>query len=545
MNRLGLLLILALSRVHAQGTDFVVDNQGTVYFAPPYAILRGEEPPAPMRLFRLLNRVEVSATPPAHPTLATSVANPTVSADGLTLAYSNVFSVPGKYTGYIDHVEGVIEKTTPFSRLIIRREGMVGVSRNGRWALFTKTGRAESTGSTWIDFYTGQEYESAESGLPVSSIADDGSVAVTSPDGIRILTPGRPVRSFELKPGLTEGTFLSRDGSTLVLVQRSSASDTVVRRIDLESGMETTVSSQCFGCSPYALSADSTRLFLVTLSAPGNDLAEGHAAIQVLDLRDGSLSTLAILDKEPVRLTVSDDASSVWVATQNWGILHLDVNSGNVTEMLAETPSVSAGDMLIAPGAWCKLTGRAMAEGRVLLGTHEVAVRQRSATSMFVVINPDTPLGTASFEIENPRSPFRSVSNPIRVVPRYPRFIRLESLGETAPDWIGVPLVISESNGDLINPARPALPGEVLKVWLTGTGSDPSGLHWQYSDSPTGFEFQSTAILSIERFSGEPSWWVARYRVPDVVSTGNFLLRSEEPSVPDSNDLIWIPVARP
>lgn len=197
----------------------------------------------------------------------------------------------------------------------------------------------------------------------------------------------------------------------------------------------------------------------------------------------------------------------------------------------------------MAPGAWCKLTGRALSERRVLLGTREVSVRRRSPSVLYVVVDPDMPLGPASFEIENPKSPFRSTARPIRVVARYPQFIRLERLGETAPDWIGVPLVISESNGDLINPARPAHPGEVLKVWLTGAGSNPRGLLWQFSDNATGFDFRPTALLSIERSTGEPSWWVACYRVPEVVSTDNFLLRAVEPTVPDSNDLIWIPVA--
>lgn len=88
-------------------------------------------------------------------------------------------------------------------------------------------------------------------------------------------------------------------------------------------------------------------MFIVTVNAPGSDIRDGHAAIQVLNLLDGSLSTLANLETVPVRLAVSDDARTVWAATQDWGILRLDVASGEVAEHLSETPSVSACGMLV------------------------------------------------------------------------------------------------------------------------------------------------------------------------------------------------------
>jgi hypothetical protein len=85
-------------------------------------------------------------------------------------------------------------------------------------------------------------------------------------------------------------------------------------------------------------------------------------------------------------------------------------------------------------------------------------------------------------------------------------------------------VAFSAGNGDLINRNRPARPGELVRIYLSGLGQSSDGLDWLYWDEPAQSWRSDLEVLSVERDSGEAAWWVALIRIPPSLPAGRLML---------------------
>jgi hypothetical protein len=357
---------------------------------------------------------------------------------------------------------------------------------------------------------------------------------------LKVLSPEAAPKEIPLGFHATRVVAYSRDGSTAVVQQDEAKGLLPLYSVSISSGRTTQILPDYYRFSPLpiALAPDGSRLFFRQ-----DELNGRRSHVHSLDLRYRTRSLLGEVEQDLSALAVSGDINTVWLVSAAAGISRLDVNNGRVAELLEETPSIPSAPKTIAPGSWFTLRGNALGRARVSIAGRDASVRLTGNRSLILVADAATPLGANRIEALAEASPFEPDSQPIAVVSRAPRFLVLFDLGETATYWSSVNVAFSASNGDLINQYRPARPGELVRIYLTGLGHGPDGLDWVYWDEQAQSWKSGLELFSVGRDPDEPALWVALVRIPASWSAGRLTLACSDSGEPNPHSMATLDVA--
>ncbi len=189
----------------------------------------------------------------------------------------------------------------------LNRPGYAGVSRNGRWALFSQPNASNGQRrSLWINLESEKEYPLPEGGLPVDSIADDGSVAIAEGTQLRVFSPEAAPKRIELGFHAARVVAYSRDGTTAVVQQDEAKGPLPLYSVNIASGRTTQILPDYYRFSPLpiALTADGSRLFLRQ-----DELNGLSSKVHMLDLRYRTRSFLTEVEQDLSAIAISGNAN--------------------------------------------------------------------------------------------------------------------------------------------------------------------------------------------------------------------------------------------
>jgi len=465
-----------------------------------------------------------------------SIVFPRISARGETIAYSvKPFTLILHNPPPAPQYRGVVRK----GGVSHEYAGIAGLSANGRWAVFSPSNLGGVDGTVWRDLATGQEKFVAGLTADMRSVADDGSVMTfVQPAGVlnsvRIYRPDGTFLQRHL-PATPRAGVISRDGSTALLLTSddpSSATGTL-SVMEVASGVVHLINDQCHDCSQHTISDDGSQLLYRDGLAP--------ATPHWLDWRSGKRRDLVTQAGPLAALQFSASGKEVYLADNNAGSYLQDLATGEETVLMPPVPGLLSPPSLVAPGGWYRIDGLNLSDVELSINGRVLPANSRTDAGQVLQIPWDVPLGQGAWMFKGAKSPFEPVRWPVAVLPHAPRFLRLVDLGETSPDWQPVYVALSETDGALINRNRPAYPGEVLRLWMTGVGRTPADLRWFVTQADRADRTTPIEALSVDPFPAQEGWWVARVRVPAGLTPGNFSILCDAPPERPAGDVAVLP----
>jgi len=83
----------------------------------------------------------------------------------------------------------------------VRHDGRAGLSRDGRWVVFSETSLRRTT---WMDLWTAEEVVVQGRAHNVASVADDGTVATRDGNNVLVQSPGKEERVYPIGAEVSE-----------------------------------------------------------------------------------------------------------------------------------------------------------------------------------------------------------------------------------------------------------------------------------------------------------------------------------------------------
>jgi uncharacterized protein (TIGR03437 family) len=462
-----------------------------------------------------------------------SIVSPRISARGETIAYSVSPFIPALHN----------PPPPPKYRGVARRggvsyeyAGMAGLSADGRWAVFSPSNSGGVDGTMWRDLETGEEKFVAGLTAAMDSVADDGSVLSFAYNSVRIYRPDGTYRQWEM-PFTPRAGVVSRDGSTALLLASDPpvASTKALYVMELASGVAHLLNEQCYNCRLLSISADGSQL----LYSDGFAQATPHW----VDWRSGQRRDLVTQAGQLASLQFSADGTAIYLANESAGSYRQDLTTGQESVLAAPIPELLTPPDLLATGGWYRIRGTNLRDVDLLVNGTVLPANSRDDTAQILQVPWYLPLGKGEWVVRGAKSLFEPRRLPVIALEQAPHFLQLVDLGETALDWQSVYLALSEADGALINRNRPAQPGEVIRLWLTGAGRTPEVLQWFGSQQGPWDRTTPMEVLGVEPYPRQEGWWVVRFRIPDGLAAGNFHLTCVTPVESPAGDFATLPVA--
>jgi len=290
---------------------------------------------------------------------------------------------------------------------------------------------------------------------PVSaSIAFDGTTAVVNGSGLQLIKRG--AISTLVSSNVAAASIDDR-ASTIVY---ETATPRRLFVLDLS-----TLATQELG-------ADSRDNFQATLSADGQWVAYlsniGSNSQVFFSRTDGSdWRQLAPRADGTLEVTLSADASTAYAITGNQSILRIDTSTGAIATLAGPTPSISS-VQASTPGSMTTLQGTGLANTTVTIAGMPGVILSESDTSIVFQMPWEVPVSADSVSIPQGGAPYFDDAAPLNLGPFLPQAI---PLGPPEPVTGDVPVAIHSDFRSLVTDENPALPGEVLHMYLTGGGA--------------------------------------------------------------------------
>ncbi len=505
--RIVLLALLLALTVDAQHGGFSVDEQGRVWFVTDLAP-RNSDAGEKSRLYIAdASGFKVEAEAATYTDGMRAIVLPAVSSDGTRVAWTEraIFPTIAGRTRPTEYVGSVVRHGR-YSEGPVVRPGFAGISRNGEWALWANPA-ANGLGSVWLNSSTGEEIPLPGVMLSVETVAADGSAVRPLEDRVEV---HRPAGAVDRIPAgfISTQALISADTRRLLI---NSARALYLYDRDLSEW--TTLAGDCGYCSIRALSPDGTRIAFV-----GDSL---QRAITLVDTRDGTERTIPMSDDRVESLQFSDDGSALWVMTSGLELLRIDVASGEWSVTMPPTPVLRRLPKYAAPGARFRIDGDGLAGAAVSVRGRRLEITDRGPGWLQAMLPVDLPPGPAQWTVDGPGARFEAGPVPMEIVRQLPQFLELRDLGESDPVWMPRPVAFGASDGWLINPERPALPGEELLLSMTGLNEDTGALQWSirpFADNGLG---RGLSIDGVEPDPSRPGWWIVRLRLPADTPPGD------------------------
>lgn len=496
-------VVLACAAAEGQPISSTADGRSVLFTTS--ARLRGEDGPAVLRVFEASNgavRVVASGKPGQG---NRAVIMPRMNDQGEVQAWSLDTGIWHKDPPWQLMHQGVVRNRADGWE--IRKYGVAGLSRDGRWAVFSGpvhpgySESGESSQTIWVDLWSGQEWISPDLIVSVDEDADDGTVLGECGD-ICVYRPGQePVRIADSMP---LGPSLDRYGRTVAFWR-----DWRIWRQDLASG-ETTQWSE--PCTEYC-----TNLRIAPAGA-------GFLYVEH-DLKTRRGRLWQKIGEGPPRLTSppewdvqdaawSGDGSAVLVVEDD-NIWRIEVSTGSFEKLVAAGPLISSMTSHMAPGSVIQFAGTGMTNAKLSVGGAPATKVTLASGEIRHLVPESVPLRDALFEADVPESPFEPWRTPVRIAAIAPRFIQQQELPLDGERRWGQAVLQRDSDNSMVTEVSPARRGEVLRAWLTGIDGKPSSLRWEWR-AVAGDNGPVVEVLGFERATGYQGYWVARFRVPEI-----------------------------
>ena len=415
--------------------------------------------------------------------------HPEVSGDGIVAAYRAAYYChPGTTCRVTISSYGVIgESEFP---------GRVHLSRNARYVYrhsYDYFGPSDQV--ELIDHMSGARrtipvagFQPIEGGRQVTS---DGTVLVYANGTLWLIRRDgsyQYVPSFGLEDPPVSTPFFSpvlratmNDAGTVVVYQTRSSETPrihISQPGDPESPRELVATEQ--GCTDPVISADGSRvLFLSRANFSGNNAA-GTAQAWTIETATGRIRQVTSDPAGIEEATLSGDGGIAWVATFAGRLLQVDIETGAIREIVAQTTVVDQDPfgfpLIAASGGLARLTGRGLARqyagSSLPLATELAGVRLLAGGAPLPLLwvspfeirfqVPWEMEGIRNLSLAPARSPFEEQTNrQLRIETGLPEFERLPN---------GRPVIAHGDFNGLVTEEDPARPGEVLHFYLTGLG---------------------------------------------------------------------------
>jgi uncharacterized protein (TIGR03437 family) len=459
--RTAILLALLASiapRSHAQFSGLSTTSDGSqLFFASPLP-QRGTDQYLWSKIFRIDANgaalvAEVAQTSPGPPTNAYVLDDPQVTGDGTLLVYRGTMYCGDGSSCFLSeqHLSTLLNTVTGQSSLV---RGNASISRNGRYLASYSSGNVfdpqfvltDQTGPTTL--FQGNFAPSTV------SIAADGTTALTVNNSLQLIQGGllsTLVTSNVSAAGID-------DGAATILYETQSPRRLFVLNLN---SMQT-----------EELGPDSRDSFQGTLSADGQwvaYLSTIGSTPQVFYSRiDGSDWTqLAQSSAGAVDVTLSGDGSTVFAITGDYSILRVDAATRATTTLVGPTPTI-ANIQSTTPGSLATVQGMGLANATVSIGGLPGVILSASDTAILFQIPWEVPLTAGSLIIPRGGAPYFDDATPLSLGPFLPEAI---PLAPAEPTTGTVPIAIHTDFKSLVTDENPAVPGEVLHIYLTGGGA--------------------------------------------------------------------------
>lgn len=494
----GLFLMAVVLPGQEQRGRVAADFSGRLLLFETSAALAGETAAPPERVLESADgQVTVTAASELATTWARGVSAPRTDDHGGLRAYSfwemqytggiGGGRTPRYTTGVVRHARGGWE---------VRRPGRVGLSRDGRWAVF-----AQPAQTLWLDLWTGTEYVVPGYVFNVDSVADDGSVVLCSRRKLILARPGQEMREFELD--FDGGSaIIDRFGNYAMLYGGSA-----LWRLDLSTGQMTLWVPSCNNCRLLDVDFKGSKLlytewmFLKLSYGPGTEIIQFNS-----------------LPEEAEGATLDGWGTRVF-ATMTDGIVQYDLDSGERILVMPSPTSLTRTPTALAPGMWVRLTGKGLSAATAELAGTQIEPLHRSMTTLDWVVPVEAPLGAVTLRVGQPLSVYEPATIALDVQLAAPVFIQSQEAGVTDasyPDW---PVIRHASSGELVRSYDPARPGETITVLMTGLNGAAAAVEWYIVKLDTDDKFYPE-IDSVEPHPNQPNWSIVRLRMPASLPDG-------------------------
>ena len=523
MRVLLLACLFAVTAV-AQRDGFSVNEQGGVWFLTlriPLAAPAGSN-------LGLYSYSAAGLSPVAKPKdQFSNLILPAVSSDATRVSWT-------ERTDAITHAgqrvptvyAGTVVLRERYSVGTIVHPGYVGISRNGDWAVWSNPD-VYALGSLWLNFRTGKETLLPGVMLSVESVAADGSALRPLQDSVEVYTPSGVVERIATD-FIPSQALISADTRRLLI---NSVRALFLYDRDLREW--TTLANDCDFCYIRALSPNGARV------AHLNDSLRKE--IRLVDTREGTTTAIPLVNDRVTNLQFSDDGSVLWVMTSGLALLRIEVATGEMTTAMPASPEFAFKEYAAA-GSRFRIDGDGLSNVSLSLMGRPVEIMDRGPGWLQVKLPADLPLVCAQWSVESPGALFLPSSARVCLFPRLPQFLKLGDLGESDPLWMPRNVTFGASDGWLINPERPAVPGEELLIWMTGLNDDTGALRWSirpFADNGLG---QELTIDGVAPDPIRPGWWIARLRLPASTPPGDTYIFCRSVDLPTQIGYALLPV---
>jgi uncharacterized protein (TIGR03437 family) len=451
--------LCAASLAHAQFSGLTTTTNGSaVWFSSPLR-QRGTAQYLWSKIFRIDSSgaaLVAEMQPggvilPSNPYILT---NPQVSGDGTLLVYLGTRPCQGGSSCFLSE-----QHFSTLLNTVTGQQSSVGsnavISRNGRYLASYGSANVLNPQFVLADRRTSATVFQGTFSPASVSIAFDGTTAVVDGAGLQLIRRGMI------------STLVSSNVAAASIDDRAS---TIV--------YETTTPRRLFildlkTLATGELGADSRDNFQATLSADGQWAAYlstiGSTSQVFFSRTDGSdWQQLAPRPDGAIQVTLSGDASTVYAITGDQSLLRIDTSSGAITTLAGPTPTISGLLQAPSPGSMTILQGMGLTNTTVSIAGTPGVILSESDTSIVFQIPWDVPLAADSLSIPQGGAPYFDDATPIGLSSFAPQAI---ALGPEEPGTFDVPVAIHSDFRSLVTDENPALPGEVLHMYLSGGGA--------------------------------------------------------------------------
>lgn len=479
----------SLARAQFSGLTTTTDGS-TVWFSSPLR-QRGTNQYLWPKIFRIDSNgaalvAEVQRDSPVVPTNAFILTNPQVNGDGTELVYLGTLLCGEGSSCFLSeqHLSTLLNTVTGQQTYV---GANAAISRNGRYLASYSSGNVFNPQFVLADQKTSTTvFQGMFSPVSVS-IAFDGTTAVVDGSGLQLIRSG------------AISTLVSSNVAAASIDDRAS---TIV--------YETATPQRLFildlnTLATQELGADSRDNFQATLSGDGQWVAYlstiGSTPQVFFSRTDGSdWRQLAPRPDGAVDVTLSGDASTAYAITGNQSILRIDTASGAVTTLVGPTPTIS-GVQASTPGSMTTLQGTGLTNTAVTIAGMPGVILSESDTSIVFQIPWEVPVSADSLSIPQGGAPYFDDATPLNLGPFLPQAI---PLGAPEPATGDVPVAIHSNFRSLVTDENPALPGEVVHMYLTGGGAVSPPVATGVAAPSSPLSWITTPISVVAAGYGEP-----------------------------------------
>ena len=447
------LFVLAPVRAQFSGLS-TTDGGSLVYFASPLR-QRGTDQFLWSKIFRIdangaALAAQVARSSPLPPTNAYVLDQPQVTGDGRLLLYrgkldciagSSCFLSEQHSTTLLDTTTSQVSYAGPNAR----------ISRNGRYLASYNSGNVFGPQFTLIDRSSNTTLFQDKLAPATVSIASDGTTVLTFANMLQLIRAG----TRTTMAGVYVAAAVIDDSATTVVYESGKR----LFVMDLKSSRT------------QELGPGDRDSFQATLSADGQWVAYlstlGTTPQVFYSTLDGSnWKQLTVRSDGIVEATLSGDGKTVFAITADGSILQIDTAAGNTTTLVGPTP-VLISVQATTPGSLTSIQGSRLENASIGIAGLAAPILSRSASELLFQVPWEAPLSADSVTIPEGGDPYFDDAIELSLQAFIPQAIYL---APEDPTTFVQPFAIHTDWGSLVTAENPAVPGEIVHIYLIGGG---------------------------------------------------------------------------